>query len=63
MIHCLSGRVLKPEILDTLPLSQARASLQTRSNIATEVPDAAVNSGAVPGRRPVSLPSRPLPGP
>jgi 2-polyprenyl-3-methyl-5-hydroxy-6-metoxy-1,4-benzoquinol methylase len=27
MIHCLSGRVLKPEILDTLPLNQARASL------------------------------------
>ena len=27
MIHCLSGRVLKPEILDTLPYDQARASL------------------------------------
>jgi ubiquinone/menaquinone biosynthesis C-methylase UbiE len=27
VIHCLSGRVLKPEILDTLPYDQARASL------------------------------------
>ncbi len=27
MIHCLGGRVLKPEILDTLPYDQARASL------------------------------------
>lgn len=27
MIHCLGGRVLKPEILDTLPYEQARASL------------------------------------
>ena len=27
LIHCLRGRVLKPEILDTLPAEQARASL------------------------------------
>lgn len=27
VIHCLGGRVLKPEILDTLPYDQARASL------------------------------------
>jgi len=27
LIHCLGGRVLKPEILDTLPYDQARASL------------------------------------
>jgi hypothetical protein len=27
MIHCLDGRVLKPEILDTLPYEQAKASL------------------------------------
>lgn len=27
MIHCLRGRVLKPELLDTLPEHQARASL------------------------------------
>jgi len=27
LIHCLRGRVLKPEILDTLPYEQARASL------------------------------------
>jgi SAM-dependent methyltransferase len=27
-MHCLDGRVLKPEILDTLPPDQARASLQ-----------------------------------
>lgn len=27
MIHCLRGRVLKPEILDTLPPEKARASL------------------------------------
>ncbi len=27
MIHCLGGRVLKPEVLDTLPPEQARASL------------------------------------
>jgi hypothetical protein len=27
LIHCLGGRVLKPEILDTLPPEQARASL------------------------------------
>jgi ubiquinone/menaquinone biosynthesis C-methylase UbiE len=27
MIHCLGGRVLKPEILDTLPPDEARASL------------------------------------
>jgi len=26
-VHCLGGRVLKPEILDTLPYDQARASL------------------------------------
>jgi 2-polyprenyl-3-methyl-5-hydroxy-6-metoxy-1,4-benzoquinol methylase len=26
-MHCLGGRVLKPEILDTLPYEQARASL------------------------------------
>jgi ubiquinone/menaquinone biosynthesis C-methylase UbiE len=26
-MHCLGGRVLKPEILDTLPYDQARASL------------------------------------
>lgn len=26
-MHCLSGRVIKPEILDTLPAEQARASL------------------------------------
>jgi hypothetical protein len=27
VIHCLRGRVLKPEILDTLPYEQAKASL------------------------------------
>jgi len=27
VIHCLGGRVLKPEILDTLPYDQAKASL------------------------------------
>jgi hypothetical protein len=27
VIHCLNGRVLKPEILDTLPYEQAKASL------------------------------------
>lgn len=27
MIHCLRGRVLKPELLDTLPYDRARASL------------------------------------
>jgi 2-polyprenyl-3-methyl-5-hydroxy-6-metoxy-1,4-benzoquinol methylase len=27
LVHCLGGRVLKPEILDTLPYDQARASL------------------------------------
>jgi hypothetical protein len=27
VIHCLGGRVLKPEILDTLPYEQAKASL------------------------------------
>jgi hypothetical protein len=27
VIHCLRGRVLKPEILDTLPFDQAKASL------------------------------------
>jgi len=27
LIHCLGGRVLKPELLDTLPPEQARASL------------------------------------
>jgi hypothetical protein len=27
VIHCLGGRVLKPEILDTLPYDEARASL------------------------------------
>lgn len=27
MIHCLHGRVLRPEILDTLPYERARASL------------------------------------
>ena len=27
IIHCLDGRVLKPEMLDTLPEIQARASL------------------------------------
>lgn len=27
MMHCLGGRVLKPEILDTLPPEEARASL------------------------------------
>ena len=27
MMHCLGGRVLKPELLDTLPPEQARASL------------------------------------
>ena len=27
MIHCLNGRVLKPELLDTLPYEQAKASL------------------------------------
>ncbi len=27
VIHCLGGRILKPEILDTLPYDQARASL------------------------------------
>jgi len=27
LLHCLGGRVLKPEILDTLPYDQARASL------------------------------------
>lgn len=34
MIHCLRGRVLQPEILDTLPPEQARASLRdlTRLN-------------------------------
>ncbi|MDP8991412.1 MAG: hypothetical protein M3N41_15185, partial [Acidobacteriota bacterium] len=26
-MHCLNGRVLKPEILDTLPPEEARASL------------------------------------
>ncbi len=28
MIHCLGGRVLKPEIMDTLPPEEARASLR-----------------------------------
>jgi 2-polyprenyl-3-methyl-5-hydroxy-6-metoxy-1,4-benzoquinol methylase len=28
VIHCLGGRVLKPEILDSLPEAEARASLQ-----------------------------------
>jgi hypothetical protein len=27
VIHCLNGRVLKPELLDTLPYEQAKASL------------------------------------
>ena len=27
MIHCLGGRVLKPEILDTLPAEEARPNL------------------------------------
>ena len=26
-MHCLNGRVLKPELLDTLPPEEARASL------------------------------------
>ncbi len=33
MIHCLGGRVLKPEILDTLPPDQARASLADLTRI------------------------------
>lgn len=33
MIHCLGGRVLKPEILDTLPESEARASLADLTRI------------------------------
>lgn len=33
MIHCLRGRVLKPEILDTLPEAEARASLDDLTRI------------------------------
>ncbi len=33
VIHCLGGRVLKPEILDTLPPGQARASLADLTRI------------------------------
>lgn len=32
-MHCLGGRVLKPEILDTLPEAQARASLADLTRI------------------------------
>ncbi|HTS76788.1 MAG TPA: methyltransferase domain-containing protein [Bryobacteraceae bacterium] len=33
MIHCLGGRVLKPELLDSLPEPQARASLDDLTRI------------------------------
>jgi ubiquinone/menaquinone biosynthesis C-methylase UbiE len=33
MIHCLGGRVIKPELLDTLPEEQARASLDDLTRI------------------------------
>jgi ubiquinone/menaquinone biosynthesis C-methylase UbiE len=33
MIHCLAGRVLKPELLDTLPDAAARASLHDLTRI------------------------------
>jgi 2-polyprenyl-3-methyl-5-hydroxy-6-metoxy-1,4-benzoquinol methylase len=33
VMHCLRGRVLKPEILDTLPESEARASLNDLTRI------------------------------
>jgi len=33
VVHCLNGRVIKPEILDTLPEEQARASLADLTRI------------------------------